>query len=564
MRVVIIGGVATGPKVAARLKRLMPQAEVIIVEQGKVLSYGACGLPLYLGNLVPQIEDLMTTSAGILRNASYFADQKDVTVLSETQATAIDRAQKKVHICDLSNGTERDLDYDFLVLATGAKPSMPPIPGIESKNVFSLHHPSDAEELRMLIRAKQVKHVTVIGAGFIGLEIADALAGPRLKVTVCESQAHVLPRLLDLEMARVVESKMSSRGVDLRLNCQVKAIERDAAGNVNRVVTAEGQIETELVIIAVGVKPEVELARQAGLAIGSTGAIQVNAYMQTEDPSIYAGGDCAEQINRVSGQVTYIPLASTANKQGRVIADNIAGRKVEFPPVCGTSVLQAFDLNIGRTGLNEGEARKLGYDVITSLSSGLDSTHYYPMHASVTLKLVADAKSERLLGAQVCGMGEGIKRLDVLAAAIRFGARIEDISGLDLGYAPPFATAIDVLIHAANTLENKRLGVVNSITPLDLLTRLQQGEEIQCVDVRENDEVKANPLNLPNVIAIPLGELRKRYREIPYEGVVVTVCELGIRAYDAACILKAHGFKGVSFLEAGTSVWRAFSNDKYA
>lgn len=560
LRVVIIGGVATGPKVAARLKRIMPQADVVIVEQGKVLSYGACGLPLYLGNLVPRIEDLMTTSAGILRDTSYFADRKGVTVLSETRAIAIDRAQKTVHIRDLSNGAERDLVYDFLVLATGAKPSLPTIPGIESQNVFTLRHPSDAEKLKALIQAKQVKHVTVIGAGFIGLEIADALASPRLKVTVCESQSHVLPRLLDLEMARVVESKMRSRSIDLRLGCQVKAIESDAEGKVNRVVTAQGQIETELVIIAIGVKPEVELACQAGLAIGSTGAIQVNDFMQTDDPFIYAGGDCAEQINLITGQAVYIPLASTANKQGRVIADNITGRKVEFPSICGTSVLQAFDLNIGRTGLSENEARKFGYDVITSLSSGLDSMHYYPMHAAVTIKLIADARSGRLLGAQVCGMGEGIKRLDVLATAIRFGARVEDIGGLDLGYAPSFATAIDVLIHAANTLENKSHGVVNSITPLDLLKRLQQGEEIQFVDVREKDEVKANPLNFPKVIAIPLGELRKRYREIPYEGAVVTVCELGIRAYDAACILKSHGFKGVCFLEAGTSVWKTLSS----
>lgn len=557
MQVVIIGGVATGPKVAARLSRIMPQAKTTIVEQGKQLSYGACGLPLFLGNLVPQIEDLMTTSAGIIRDVNFFADQKGVTVLDGTQALGINRAQKKVHIRDLSTGMEKDLDYDFLVLATGAKAILPPIPGVESSNVFTIHHPNDAEKLKTLIRGKKVKHVTVIGAGFIGLEIADALAGPKLKVTVCESQTHVLPKLLDLEMARIVENRMRSRGVDLRLECRVKAIESEEEESFSRITTEQGQIDTELVVIAVGIKPQVELARQAGLPIGTTGAIKVNSYMQTEDPFIFAGGDCAEQMNLLSGQPTYVPLASTANKQGRVIADNIAGRKVEFPPICATSVLQAFDLNIGRTGLSEVEAKGLGYSVITSLGSGLDSTHYYPMHAPITIKLIADSQSGRLLGAQVCGMGESVKRLDVLATALRFGARVEDIGGLDLGYAPPFATAIDVVIHAANTLENKSLGIVDSINPLDLCKRLQQGEEICFVDVREKDEMKANPLKVPHTVEIPLGELRKRYREIPYEGVVVTVCQLGIRGYDAACILKARGFKDVCFLEGGTSVWNS-------
>lgn len=557
MQVVIIGGVATGPKVAARLGRIMPQANITIVEQGELLSYGSCGLPLYLGKLVPQIEDLMTTAAGLIRDTDFFEEQKGISVLAETQALAIDRVQKTVRIRDLANGTEKVLEYDFLVFATGAKASRPPIPGVESPNVFSIHHPEDAVKLKALVQEKKVKHVTVIGGGFIGLEIADALSSPRLKVTVCESQSHVLPKLLDLEMARIVERKMHSRGIDLRLDCQVKAIQHDIEGKFSRIVTERGQIETELVVIAIGVKPEVELARQAGLSMGTTGAIRVNSHMQTEDPFIYAGGDCAEQIDLMTGQPTYIPLASTANKQGRVIADNIAGRKTEFLPVCATSVLQAFDFNIGRTGLSEGEAKKLGYNVICSLSSGLDSTHFYPIHASITIKLVADAQSGRLLGAQVCGMGESIKRLDVLATALRFGAEVKDISDLDLGYAPPFATAIDVVIHAANTLENKRLGIVNSITPQDLLERLQQGEQIHFLDVREKSEIRANPLNVPHPLEIPLGELRKRYCEIPHDGVVVTVCELGIRGYEAACILKNREFKDVCFLEAGISVWNA-------
>lgn len=560
MRVVIIGGVATGPKVAARLRRLSPEADITIVEKGKLTSYGSCGLPLYLGNLVPQIDDLMRTSAGLIRDSEFFADQKGVKVLTETEALGIDREHKRVRVLDLSNGSENDLEYDYLVLATGANEFLPPMPGISGQNVYTLHHPNDAVKLKTLIRDKKVKHATIIGAGLIGVEIADAIASPRLKVTLCEAQPYLLPKLLDPDMASLVESKIVSRGVDLRLGCHVKALEGDNKGVINRVVLENGQVETDLVVVAVGVRPEVNLAHKAGLSMGITGAIVVNKHMQTDDPCIFAGGDCAEQVNLISGLKTYVPLASTGNKQGRVIADNIMGKNSTFPGIFATSVLQAFDLNIGRTGLSETEARQLGYDVITSLSSGLDATHYYPVHASITIKLIAESETGRLLGAQVCGLGESIKRLDVLATVLKFGGTASDIRELDLGYAPPFATAIDVLIHAANTLENKRLKVVKSISPFELLERLKQGEKIHWVDVREEEEVKANPLcGSDNIQLIPLGELRKRYREIPYEGVVVTVCELGIRGYDAACFLRGRGFKEACFLEGGNSIWRSLN-----
>lgn len=561
MRVVIIGGVATGPKVAARLRRLSPEADITIVEKGKLMSYGSCGLPLYLGNLVPQIDDLMRTSAGLIRDPEFFADQKGVKVLTGTEALSIDRDYKRVRVLDLTHGIENDLEYDYLVLATGANEFLPPIPGITGENVYTLHHPNDAVKLKTLIREKKAKHATIIGAGLIGVEIADAIAGPRLKVTLCEAQPYLLPKLLDPDMASLVESKMYSRGIDLRLGCQVKALEGDNKGVINRVILENGQVETDLVVVAVGVRPEVNLAQKAGLSVGTTGAIVVDEHMQTDDPCIFAGGDCVEQVNLISGRKTYVPLASTGNKQGRVIADNIMGKNSTFRGIFATSVLQAFDLNIGRTGLSETEARQLGFDVITSLSSGLDATHYYPMHASISIKLVAESATGRLLGAQVCGLGESIKRLDVLATVLKFGGTASDIRELDLGYAPPFATAIDVLIHAANTLENKRLEVAKSISPFELLERMKKGEKIHWVDVREDEEVKANPLYGPDDITlIPLGELRNRYREIPNEGVVVTVCELGIRGYDAACFLRGRGFKDVCFLEGGNSIWEALKH----
>jgi rhodanese-related sulfurtransferase len=311
-------------------------------------------------------------------------------------------------------------------------------------------------------------------------------------------------------------------------------------------------LATEAVVIAAGVRPRVELAREAGLQLGATGAIQVDKQLRTSDPVIFAAGDCAEQIHGLTGRPVYIPLASTANKQGRVIADNIAGGSREFSAVIGTSVLQAFELNIGRTGLGEEEARMLGHKVITSVTSGFDATHYYPMHDKITLKLIADRESGKLLGGQVCGIGEGIKRLDVLAAALKFQATVTDLEDLDLGYAPPYATAIDALIQAAYTLENKRQGLVQSITSESLLGRLETKEEKIClIDVREPKEVKANPIPLENVLAIPLGELLSRCREIPEGADLITLCELGIRAYEGACILKRAGLKQVAYLEGG-------------
>ena len=558
MKVIIIGGVAIGPKVAARLRRMKQDADITILEKGSLISYGGCGLPLYVANFVPKLDGLMNTAYGLLRDTEFFQAQKNVKVLIQTEAIKIDRKNKTVLVRDLVTNLEESLAYDYLVLATGAKPSVPPIPGIKLGHIFTFHHPNDAQQVKELIKTKQVKHATVIGSGLIGVETADAIIGPRLKVTVCEADSHVLPKLLDSDMSKLVELKMKGHGVDLQLSCKVMSIEGDTDGNVCRVVTEQGTIETDMVIVATGVRPEVGLAREAGLTIGSTGAIQVDEHQMTNDPAIYAGGDCAEQRHLMTGEPVYIPLASTANKQGRVIADRIAGLPARFAPVAGTSALQAFDLNIGRTGLGEEEARKLGYKVVASVSSGPDSAHYFPMHANVTIKLIAEQENGRLLGAQVCGVGESIKRLDVLATALKFGAKVEDLIDLDLAYAPPFATAIDLLIHAATTLENLRLGVAQGITAETVLQRLEAGEKLCILDIREPDEVAANPLSLKGTKVIALGELRERWEEVPTDFLIVTVCGLGIRGYEAARMLQGKGVSQVAFLEGGLAVGSAF------
>lgn len=554
MKVVIIGGVAAGPKAAARLRRLRPDADITIVEQGELISYGSCGLPLYIGNLVPDIMELMMTSSGSVRDPDFFYNTKNIKVLNKTRAEAIDRERRTVQIRNLLNGQEEFLPYDYLVLATGAKPSIPSLPGKDLPNVFTLHHPADAQALREWVRSKKVKHLTIIGAGLIGMEAADALFGPRLKVTVCEAQTQVLPNLLDADLAVMVEQELRNKGVEIFLSCQVKSIVAGENGEAARVETAGGLIETEAVLIATGARPVVELARASGLELGVTGAIKVNSRLQTTDPAIYAGGDCVENTDLLTGQPVYFPLASTANKHGRVIADNIAGRKSEFPGVSKTSVLQCFDLNIGRTGLGEEEAVRRGYEICKIIISGYDATHYYPMHDKVKVKLIAEKNSGRILGAQVLGSGEVIKRLDVLVTALKYGAKLEDISSLDLGYAPPFSTAIDLIAHAANALQNKITGLVKSISGAELPVLLESSSPVCILDIRTTDEVQSKPLPYDRTMEIPLNELNSRWGELPPNTTIITVCELGIRAFEAACLLQGKGLDNVFYLEGGLSV----------
>jgi NADPH-dependent 2,4-dienoyl-CoA reductase/sulfur reductase-like enzyme/rhodanese-related sulfurtransferase len=554
MKVVIIGGTAAGPKTAARLRRLMQDAEITIVEQGKVISFGACGMPYYLGKQIPQFESLYSTSYGVARDSQFFQSRKDVKVITGCRAVAINREQKRVEIVHQISGESSELEYDYLVLTTGAETVRPPIKGIDLPGVFMLHKPQDAQKIQEYLSIGDIKSVAIIGAGVIGMEVADALAGRRLKVMVCEAGQQVLPKLMDADIARLIERQMKQRKVDLYLNCFVKSINADSEGHISSIHTSDGEMNADVVIVAAGVRPRVQLASEAGLEIASSGAIKVDEYMRTSDPYIFAAGDCASQINQISGREVYIPLASTANKQGRVVANNIAGLKTEFSAVAGTTVLQAFDLNIGRTGLGEQEAIIQGYEVISAIVSGHDAPHYYPLHATVTIKLIADRNSGKLLGAQVCGIGDAVKRLDVLGTAIKFGACLQDIANLDMGYAPPYSEAMDIAIHAANALENKRIGLAHGLSPL-AVEQMKEEIPVCFLDIREADEIQAKPLQEQNVLVIPAAELRHRCHEIPGDIPVIVFCGLGIRSYDAVCFLHSMGFENAAYLESGMSGW---------
>ena len=553
--IVVIGGVATGPKAAARARRRDPEARITIIERGGLLSYAGCGLPYYIAGLVEDAEDLMCTPAGVVRDAAFFKGVKDIEVRSRTLADAIDRERREVEIVNVESGEHSRLRYDTLVLATGGMAVFPLVPGIELKRVFRLANPEDAIAIRGAALARNVKRVAIIGGGLIGMEVTHALVELGVEVSVVEMMPHVLPTLLDAEMAALLENHLKAKGVDLRTRERVLALEGDETGSVRRVVTDKGTVQADMALIAVGVRPNALLAQAAGLRLGETGAIAVNEYLQTSDPNIYAGGDCVENTHLVSGRKVYMPLGSTANKHGRVIGDNITGGRERFPGIVGTTVLKVFDFNVGRTGLSEREARALGYDITTSMAPSPDCAHYYPGAKNVLVKLVVENSTGKVLGGQALGPGEAVKRIDVIATTLTYGGTVEQLANLDLGYAPPYSTAIDVAEHAANIVRNKQAGLAAALTPLEVREKLDRGDDFVLLDVRTLKEYENESIPDPRVKLVPLGKLRSRLAELPRDKEIVAFCKLSLRGYEAQTILKGAGFENVKFMDGGLAAW---------
>ena len=554
-RLVIVGGVAAGPKAAARARRYDPRAEITILEQGEFISFAGCGLPYFIAGQIAEARELMCTPVGVVRDETFFRNVKDIRVLTRTRAVAIDRAAKTVTARRLDSGQEMVLPYDKLVLATGSRPVRLDLPGMDLPGVYTLRGIPDALAIREALAG--VTDVAVIGAGLIGLEVVDALLAVRqtreLNITLVEKLAHPLPALLDPEMGALVAKFLRAAGVNFLPAREVRRLE--GQGRVERVVTDQEEIPAQLVVVGVGVRPETELARAAGLALGPTGAIAVNEYLQTSDPDIYAGGDCVENVHLVSGQKVYLPLGSTANRHGRVIGDNIAGGRDLFPGVVGTAILRLGNLNVGRTGLTVEEARRAGFDPVPVLCAGPDRAHYHPESRPLVIKLVADRATRRLLGAQVLGPGAADKRVDVAATALTAGFTVDRLATVDLVYAPPYATALDILTHAANTLRNKLDGRARGVSPREVRARLARGEDFVLLDVRTPKELEEARLDLPNVTWIPLGQLRSRAGELPRDKKVITFCKVSLRGYEAQLILDAEGFADVGFMEGGLAAW---------
>ncbi len=552
LRIVVVGGVAAGPKAAARARRLAPDAEITIVERDEILSYAGCGLPYYISGMVEDRNDLMATPIGVLRDPDFFARVKGINVLNRTEAVAIDREARELEVRDLRTEEVRRLPYDRLILATGAEPIDPPIPGNDLENVLQLKRVEDADRLRAEMEGDACPLVAIIGGGLIGMEMTEAFTECGRSVSIIEMLPHVLP-MLDADMSALVEQHMREVGVNVLTSTRVEAIEGDGDGQVARVQTTSGTVRAQLVLESVGIRPNVELARDAELLIGPSGGIHVNDYMQTTDPNIYAAGDCAEKSCFIRGTECFLPLGSVANKEGRVAGSNAVGHIERFPGVAGSTALKAFDWNVGRAGLSVSQAEELGIPVVSATVSAPDRPHYYPGTKPIILKLVAEKASRRLIGIQGVGEGEVIKRVDVAVTAMTAGLTIDQVANLDLAYAPPYSEALDVIIHAANTLRNKLDGLLEGTTSLELHERMEAGEDITLIDVRTPEEHEEGAI--PGSTLIPLGSLRERTDEVPREGSVVLYCHTSLRAWEACTILGSRGYGNLQILDGGILAW---------
>jgi len=549
-RIVVVGGVAAGPKAAARARRLDPAAKITVFEMGNFLAYAGCALPFYVSGQLKRQRELFKSYSGLESATEFFRNVKGIEIKNLSQVTRIDREHNLIEYREVL--TERTLTepYDVLVLTTGSIPHIPDIPGREKKNIFVLHGITDSENIKHALANDLAKEIVIVGGGKIGVETAEALTVSGARVTIVEKEGEILP-FLDVEMAALVRKYLEQKGIRVI----TEAVVREFTGKdrVEAVRLAELAIPADVVIIATGFRPNVELARGAGLRIGPTGAIAVNEYLQTSDPQIYAAGDCAETINAVAKKPFYLPLGSIANRQGRVAGSNAAGRRQRFRPVTGTTIIKVFDYHFAKTGLSERQARENDFDPVTVYVPDYDRDSFMPGAEMINVKLIADRSSRKLLGVQIVGKGDVAKRIDVASTVIAHEGGVEDIISLDLGYAPACSQAMDTILVAAHVMENKLDALFSGVTALDAQTVIDAKKNCTCVDVRSPREYEEE--RIPGVESIPLESLRRRIDEIPRDRGVILVDNTGREAYEASLILRANGFERVGILEGGLKMW---------
>jgi NADPH-dependent 2,4-dienoyl-CoA reductase/sulfur reductase-like enzyme/rhodanese-related sulfurtransferase len=533
-KIVVIGGVAGGMSAATRLRRLDAEAEIIVLEKSGYVSYANCGLPYYVGGVIEEENDLLLQTPASL-HARF---RLDVRVL--TEALIIDPVKKEVSVQDLQSGNRYTLAYDKLVLSPGASPIVPPMPGVE--RALTLRTVEDVERIVAQVLAKPQSAI-VIGGGFIGVEIAENLIHKGIQTSVIEASDQVLAPL-DPEMATLVAKEMRLQKVDLRLGVSVSAI------NPKSVTLSDGvEIPAELVILAIGVKPDTSLAKNAGLLIGSRNGIKVDEFNRTSNPDIYAIGDVAEKTDALDGEATLVPLANLANRHGRVVADHINGRTVRPVKTIGTAIVKVFDLMIATTGWNEKRLKVSGRSYTSIHSHPNSHAGYYPDAKQMTLKLIFDPQSGEILGAQGVGI-EGVdKRIDVISTAIRGDITAPELADLELAYAPPFGSAKDPVNMLGYMAENVISGLIETAQWNQIEEFRDKGYEL--IDVRTEGEFDRG--SIPGAINIPVDEIRERQSEISNKNLLVT-CQVGQRGHTASLLLKELGFNAVN-LDGGYLLW---------
>jgi NADPH-dependent 2,4-dienoyl-CoA reductase/sulfur reductase-like enzyme/rhodanese-related sulfurtransferase len=544
-RLLVVGGVAAGPKAAAKARRCDPEMEIVIYQEEEEISYAGCGLPYYISGFVKEREALISRTPG------KFA-QDGIRVQRNRRIENIDIGNHTASGRNLDSGGVFTDHFDRLVLATGAQPIRPKIEGIDLSNVFYLRSIFDADAIFQQMRSQSIVNVVIAGGGYIGLEMAEALVHLGKKVTIVELAPQILT-LFDEDFAGVLRQYLEKKGVKVFTSEGIQAL-KGKDGKVTHVQTVARELEAGVVLMSLGIRPQVELARRGGLKIGETGAIWVNEKMETSAEGVYAAGDCAETTHLVTGKRVWIPLGSTANKQGRVVGANVCGGNATFPGVMGTTIFKTFDFNVAKTGLSMNEAEKEGFHPIQAIVRGYDRAHYYPGGKESALKVIADKETGRVLGGQAVGEGPSDKFIDILAMALHGKLTCRELANVDLAYSPPFSPALSPVIVAANVLMNKLEGKVEGIQASEVKEKLEKSKEsFQVLDVREKDEVEKK--RIPNSIWIPLGELGKRVGELNKGKEIAVHCESGLRSYKACLKLQHEGFENVKNVDGGMLCW---------
>lgn len=550
MNIVVIGASAAGMKTACRVRRIMPKASVKVIEKGKYISYSACGLPYFLSGDVDSFRELTTTAYDVEKTPEFFRDTKGVEVLTEISADRIDTKSMTVHCTDLKNNKALELKYDRLVLAVGAEPVIPNIPGVDSPGVHTFANPSDAMTLRKALETRQIERVAVVGAGFIGCELAEAFSALwGAEVCLFEQKEQVLPGILDPETARIVELEMKREDIEIHLSSEITGI--DTEDDKLSVGTKSGVHEDfDRIIIASGIRPRTDLAKTAGIHIGEIGGIKVDDRMRTNIENIFAAGDCVESVSAVSGRPGIFALGSLANRMGRVAANVIAGQQDYFGPVSGSCCLKVFDMNVASVGLTAKAAEDAGFNVGEAWGVFTDKLHYYPEYNEISVKIVFDKTSGKLLGVQAVGKGDVIQRIDSASLMIKSGMTIDDMRNFEPAYAPPYANALDplhFLAYSASVIIEEGTTIFNPL----LLNEKAPGTVI--LDVREPVEIKEKPLEIESVeiITIPLTELRNNIVKIPSNKKLTILCQRGSRSAETARILKEYGFTDIQVMGGG-------------
>ncbi len=543
---IIIGGVAAGMKAAAKARRESPSMKITVVTDEQYISYAGCGMPYFIGDVIRDSKKL------IIREPAYFKQMHAIDVLTGHQATAIDTRQKQVKARNMEHGQDVVFRYDKLILATGALPVVPPLPGISLGNIFTLRTVSDAVRIKSCVDTGKVKNAVIVGGGLIGLEMAENLVLRGVRVTVVELLDQILPPL-DKDMALLVQNYLTGKGVGIITSDGVKSFEGNEANEVTKVITGKRQLPADMVILSIGIKPNTKLAQEAGIEIGATRAIKVNERMETSVPDVYAIGDCAESVHLVTGKPAWVALGSTAAKMGRVAAINAAGGCDTFKGVVGAMIVKVFEMNIGKAGLSEREAIKEGFKPAATIVPASDISHYYPGAKDIIIKLIADAPTRRLLGAEIIGTGVVDKRIDIIVTALTFGATVDQAAKLDLAYAPPYAMAMDAIIVAANVLGNKLSGKTVGILPQRVAEKRDRGEDFVLLDVRTEMEYKDS--RIKGCRHIPLDKLASRVQELDRSKEIITYCRAGLRAAQAYRILKNAGFDNVKYMDGSLLAW---------